>query len=430
MQLGRSMVASGKPTLGWGPLPPSRFNYDPIQVRQEVYDFKAWAAIIINPNATSMLYSAVQNGNTSYDPLGAIQLVYQDARDDTIWYDFMLPLVSEFMTEAQSMVGSEWTRMVLQNATTDRTLLTNIARVPQALSPAIGYSQYNLRPFYPYQTIPAVTVGLIYLIIISFFSFAFYLPVWMQYLKPEGHPPLKFWQLVTIRWLGTVAAYFFLSLAYSLISLAFQINFSGGNPVSSETQPTLIEYGNPDSNGKRTFMIYWVSDFPALACFPLNFADLDQMLNFVGMNALGLACENVAMFVGQPWTGLWLIFWVITNVSTSFYDITIEPHFYYWGYAWPLHSGKYHANVTTIEERTLMSVQWWKAAGICCLVFTHAWGSTLESSLPGLLSTARYSHLHAGGSSTRTATTSTNTGRKQYAAVIENAGHRQDVRLF
>jgi hypothetical protein len=42
-----------------------------------------------------------------------------------------------------------------------------------------------------------------------------------------------------------------------------------------------------------------------------------------GMIALGLACENVAMIVGQPWTGLWLIFWVITNVSTSFYDIEL-----------------------------------------------------------------------------------------------------------
>jgi hypothetical protein len=41
------------------------------------------------------------------------------------------------------------------------------------------------------------------------------------------------------------------------------------------------------------------------------------------MIALGLACENVAMIVGQPWTGLWLIFWVITNVSTSFYDIEL-----------------------------------------------------------------------------------------------------------
>jgi len=46
-----------------------------------------------------------------------------------------------------------------------------------------------------------------------------------------------------------------------------------------------------------------------------------------GMIALGLACENVAMIVGQPWTGLWLIFWVITNVSTAFYDIEIGTNY-------------------------------------------------------------------------------------------------------
>lgn len=175
------------------------------------------------------------------------------------------------------------------------------------------------------------------LIIISFFSFAFYLPIHVKYLKPEGrstipahhqdfadpyhsgHPPLKFHQLILWRWCATIAAYFFLSLAYSLLSLAFLINFSGGNPVTSETSPTLIEFGNPDAYGKGTFMVYW-------------------MLNYVGMIALGLACENVAMIVGQPWTGLWLIFWVITNVSTSFYDIDLAPRFYYWGYAWPLHN--------------------------------------------------------------------------------------------
>lgn len=62
------------------------------------------------------------------------------------------------------------------------------------------------------------------------------------------------------------------------------------------------------------------------------------MLNFFGMIALGLACENVAMVIGMPWMGLFLILWVITNVSTSFYDIEIAPGFYRWGYAWPLHS--------------------------------------------------------------------------------------------
>lgn len=124
--------------------------------------------------------------------------------------------------------------------------------------------------------------------------------------------------MVGVRYIGILGAYFFLSLAYSLISLAFQINFAGGNPVTSETEPTQIAFGNPDAFGHATFPAYW-------------------FLNFLGMCALGLACENVAMFVGQPWTGLWLIFWVITNVSTSFYDIDLEPAFYGWGYAWPLH---------------------------------------------------------------------------------------------
>ena len=123
---------------------------------------------------------------------------------------------------------------------------------------------------------------------------------------------------MVVRWGGTIAAYFFLSLSYSFVSLAFQINFSGGNPVTSQTDPTLIEFGNPDAYGKGTFLVYW-------------------MLNFVGMTALGLACENVAMVVGQPWTGMWLIFWVITNVATAFYDIDIEPGFFHYGYAWPLH---------------------------------------------------------------------------------------------
>jgi len=69
-----------------------------------------------------------------------------------------------------------------------------------------------------------------------------------------------------------------LSLAYSLISLAFQVNFSGGNPVTSQTDVTwtVDGYSNPDKFGHATFVVYW-------------------MLNFIGMIALGLACENVAM---------------------------------------------------------------------------------------------------------------------------------------
>nr|POE74047.1 nitrosoguanidine resistance protein sng1 [Quercus suber] len=320
-QLARQTVASPSPALGWEVRPVTDFNYDPIAVRQAVYDFDAWAAIIVNANATSLLNAAVQNGNTSYDPIGACQMVYVQARDARNYANYILPMMNVFMTEATSMFGEQWAQTTLQSATSDDTLLQNLAAVPQAISPAIGFSRFNLRPFYPTQATPAETIGLIYLIILSFFSFAFYLPIHFKYLKPEGHPPLKFHHLIIWRWCATISAYFMLSLAYSLISLAFQINFSGGNPVTSQTQvtSTINGHSNPDAYGHGSFPVYW-------------------MLNFFGMIALGLACENVAMFVGQPWTGLWLIFWVITNVSTSFYDINLEPRFYYWGFAWPLHS--------------------------------------------------------------------------------------------
>ena len=62
------------------------------------------------------------------------------------------------------------------------------------------------------------------------------------------------------------------------------------------------------------------------------------MINFVGMNALGLACENVAMVIGPPYTAVWLIFWIICNVSVAFYPIELAPAFYYYGYAFPLHN--------------------------------------------------------------------------------------------
>ena len=299
-----------KPHLGYVTMTPAQFNNDPIAVRQAVYDFKAYAAIIINANATALLHAAVQTGNASYDPLGAAQVIYVEARDQETYYDYVLPELNALETQITSKFGQMWTQMVLRDTSIP---LSNLQAVPQALSPAIGFSTYSLRPFLPVVVTPAVTIGLIYLIIIAFFSFAFFLPIYMKLLTPQGHPPIKFWKLIVVRWCGTNLAYFFMSLAYSFMSLAFQIPFA--NPAASDTSVAT----NPGAYGKGTFVVYW-------------------MINFVGMSALGLACENVAMIIGQPWTAMWLIFWVITNVSTSFYSLDLSPKFYYWGYAWPLHN--------------------------------------------------------------------------------------------
>ena len=44
---------------------------------------------------------------------------------------------------------------------------------------------YDLRPFGPPIATPAVSIGLIYLIVISFFSFTFFLPIHMSKFPPR-----------------------------------------------------------------------------------------------------------------------------------------------------------------------------------------------------------------------------------------------------
>lgn len=309
VQTTESRLAAPKPHLGYQTVPASHFENDPLNVRQEVFDQKAWAAIVINANATALLQQAVQMGNTSYDPLGACQIYWVEARDQDTIHAHVAPEIQSLAASITSNFGAQWTRQVLENTSIP---ITNLEAAPQALSPAIGFSIFNLRPFDPPVTLPAVSIGLIYLIIISFFSFAFYMPTHMKFLIPAGHPPLQFNQFIIYRWFATMAAYLFMSLSYSLISLAFQI------PFNRPTAPGTEVAHNPDSYGAATFVVYW-------------------MINWIGMVALGLACENVAMIIGQPWTAMWLIFWVISNVSTSFYALDLTPKFYYWGYAWPLH---------------------------------------------------------------------------------------------
>lgn len=312
VQATEQRLAAPKPHLGYETVPPAHFANDPMNVRQEIFDQKAWAAIIINANATALLQQAVETGNKSYDPLGACQIVWVEARDQDTIHAHVGPELQSLAVSITSQFGARWTQQVLRNKDIPN---TNLEAAPQALSPAIGFTFFNLRPFDPPVTVPAVTIGLIYLIIISFFSFAFYMPTHMKFLIPAGHPPLHFNQFIIYRWFATMAAYLSMSLFYSFISLFFQIPFN--RPTAPGTE---LAY-NPNAYGAATFVVYW-------------------MINWIGMIALGLACENVAMIVGQPWTAMWLIFWVISNVATSFYALDLTPNFYYWGYAWPLHQSK------------------------------------------------------------------------------------------
>lgn len=291
--------------------PPQDFGNDPLKVRESVYDFHAWGAVIINPNATALLADAIYAGNASYDPFGACQIVYNSARDQTTISSYIVPSLTALQKRVVSTFGRTWISYLRDDIQAVR-----IDTTPQALSPGIEFTVYDLRPFGPPIATPAVSIGLIYLIIISFFSFTFFLPIHLKYLSPKGHPPLIFRHLIIWRYVATVMSYFFLSLIYSFVSLAFLM------PMSNQPASHVWVAKNANAYGHGTFVVYWVG-------------------NWVGMIAFGLASENMAMLLGTPWTALWLIFWVISNVATGFYALELAPTFYHWGYAWPMHNSKF-----------------------------------------------------------------------------------------
>lgn len=301
------IIHSTTDRVGYTIVSPAEFNYDVWNARQQIYNEHAYAAIIVNANATSLLRGAIANGNSTYDPTGAIQSIIISARDETTYFNHIMPALNEFENAVQAVFGPRWIQSLVQES-------ANISQVPRAVNPGIGFNMLDLRPFTPAVVTPAVTVGLIYLIIVAYFNFPFLMPIHMQLIK-GNHPPLKTWQWLAWRMVSHIFSYFFLSLSYSLVSLEFLI------PFSNSPTPDTVFATNANAYGHGSFVVFW-------------------MLNWVGMAALGFPCENMAMVLGMPWSSLFLIFWVISNVETAFYPLDLAPQFFHWGYAWPLHRSK------------------------------------------------------------------------------------------
>lgn len=161
-------------SVGYTVVPPAQYHNDPLEVRRSVYEFDAWAAIIVNANASALLQGAIDSGNSSYDPTGVIQVVVLTAKDETTYYSHIIPQLEAFQRQFMTEFSQAWMQRLASNYTLTPAAL---ARAPTAVNPGVGFLQVDLRPFQPATATPAVSIGLIYLIIVAFFSFSFFLPI-------------------------------------------------------------------------------------------------------------------------------------------------------------------------------------------------------------------------------------------------------------
>lgn len=126
----------------------------------------------VQPNATTSLSHARANGDNTYDPSTAIKVFYAQARQEIATGNYLVPLTTQMLQATTSAFATQTAQryfaQIDSNGQPNSTALQMIANAPQTISPAIGWTMINLRP-YTAPTAQAVTlVGNIFLCIFAF----------------------------------------------------------------------------------------------------------------------------------------------------------------------------------------------------------------------------------------------------------------------
>jgi hypothetical protein len=123
----------------------------------------------VQANATFNLAMALQNGDSSYDPTSAITVYYvqvfltlfqifsilmdfvAQARNEIAAANAIMPITTNLLQKATSAYATysaqRYLAQIRPDGTINATAFGLLANAPQALTPAVGWTTVNLRPY-------------------------------------------------------------------------------------------------------------------------------------------------------------------------------------------------------------------------------------------------------------------------------------------
>ncbi|GAA5970621.1 hypothetical protein JCM11641_007372 [Rhodosporidiobolus odoratus] len=300
-----------RPYLGFISRSTAGVTFD--DIAHEIIEERAWAAIVINSNATTNFQAAMAGSggllSGQYSPEGAISIVTSASRWFQVTLEYLIPFLEKFLQTPVLEASHQAAGSFLSTAT-PATLSALSMTQQAALATPFSYQSIDLRPIKDGQWAGAAPqeAGLIYYIIFAFHVtlFLFFSRMPFQTAIKKKGVNLTWFNLCLLRLLPVWGAYLFISLWYTLINKAFLLPTDGNG----------YAYFGP----QRGFMIFW-------------------MLNLLTLSALGLAMESMMTLLTIKFFPLFLITWILTNITSSFYPATLAEKFYRYGYAMPF----YHA---------------------------------------------------------------------------------------
>jgi hypothetical protein len=144
-------------SLGYISEPGSKYNFSMDNARKALKDEKFWFGIVIQANATTAMNHAYSVGNTSYDPSGSVQMIYEEGRGALVINDFAYPVLLMFLNEFVMRFAKQKQASL---AATNAGNATALAR--QAVNPIpISFTVFNEAPYIPSTAEAATEIGTI-----------------------------------------------------------------------------------------------------------------------------------------------------------------------------------------------------------------------------------------------------------------------------
>ncbi|KJA19918.1 hypothetical protein HYPSUDRAFT_142938 [Hypholoma sublateritium FD-334 SS-4] len=267
------------------------FPAGPPDLVQAVMDERCWIAVAINPGVTQSLNGSLTLSTQPFNSSTAITAYAVEGRNENIYRTLFHPVI----TNALDKITHDYAVKHIGSVIASNTPLTDIS--PDLLTRPVYFTFDNLRPFDVPVASTVTYIGLIYLLILSFIV----VNAGIMARAVSGlDKKLTTASLIRVRLISPVICYIPLTLAYSLLTLAFGLPFD--------------RY-----LGKAGFMIFW-------------------MLSWFGMAAAGLVLESMMTLLTIKYINVFMILWIISNVSVSVWPIEALPIVYRYGYAAPFYN--------------------------------------------------------------------------------------------
>ncbi|KAG1744774.1 hypothetical protein EDB19DRAFT_1694172 [Suillus lakei] len=281
--------------LGWSQVDPAIFASDE-DVMQAVINEEVWLALVVETNATDKLSDARKTGNSAFNPTSLLTIYYAEARQEIAVGTYVIPISSNLLGEITSSLAAasaqQYFTQIYAQGQVNETALQLIAQAPQTISPGIGWTTVNLRPFNAPVASAVLVVGQIYLLI-----FAFIMAEANASARALIQEHLQLSSYLRLRFAVPLLTYVPMSLTYVLVSLAF------GLPM------------NAKFSAAGGFFLMWI-------------------YVYLGTSGFGLTFEFI-LTVLPKFTPVFMFSIIIANISSSILPHELMPAFFRFGIAFP-----------------------------------------------------------------------------------------------